>query len=382
MNGAAHRLPPIPDTLPDPLLGADGRLVDDAAAWTSWRRAELLDLFRTHVYGREPSPAAVTMSASVTSQVEYPAGSMRRRVVHLSLHGPRETLDIPILMLLPLDDSRAHPAMLLLNNRGPGVIGTGQRFRSFWPADDLVARGYVAVMVDLNDLCPDADHGFTRGVHPVIQPSKAKTPRPPDAWATIAAWAWGASRVLDHLQNDVDIDAQRIALVGHSRGGKAALWAGALDERFAMVVSNDSGCTGAALSRGKTGERVADINRVFPHWFAKTYRRFNNREDRLPVDQHELLALIAPRLLYVASAADDVWADPGAELRALLCAEPVYRLFGPNRLFETWEAQKKGLARLGQQFHDRTIGHHRRAGEHDLTRYDWYCFLDFADGRL
>lgn len=368
--------------LPDPLAGVDGRRVREADEWNAWRRAELLDLFRANVYGREPKPDAVSLRATARTETAG-AGGMRRRKVDLLLSGPVGTLTVPVEMYLPADGARTYPAMLLLNNRGPQIIGDGRRFHPFWPADHLVSRGYAAVVVDLCDIAPDADSGFTSGVHGIVAPEHGDgSTRPDDAWATIAGWAWGAGRVLDYLVGDRDVDESRVAVVGHSRGGKAALWAAALDERFAMAVSNDSGCTGAAVSRGNTGERIADINRVFPHWFATAYHCFADRADQLPVDQHELLALIAPRLLYVASAADDAWADPASELRALLGAQPVYRLFGQNPLFEGWSERENGLGRVDQPTHDRVIGHHRRSGGHDLTRHDWSCFLDFADSRL
>ena len=167
-----------------------------------------------------------------------------------------------------------------------------------------------------------------------------------------------------------------MAVVGHSRGGKTALWAGAEDERFAMVVSNDSGCTGAALARGKQGEHIRDINRGFPHWFNDNYKRFADREDDLPLDQHMLAALIAPRLLYIASATEDSWADPRSEFLAGVHANPVFGLFGIQGLASA------AMPNADTPIHEGHIGYHLRTGKHNLTEYDWGCFMDFADKHL
>jgi hypothetical protein len=359
-------------SLPDPLMTLEGKQVVSSEQWKSIRRPETLELFREHIYGHTPIGRPDTLRFETTETTKTAmSGKATRKLVDIHFSGPGGKGAVHLAVFIPNDVPKPVPGFVLICNRSHTNIDPTRKTKSpFWPAEQIVERGYVAAAFHNSDLDPDNYDEFKNGVHGIFDPKD--TPRPPNAWATIAAWAWGASRVMDYFETDPDIDATRIGVVGHSRGGKTALWCGAEDERFALVISNNSGCTGAALARRKKGETIKAINR-FKHWFCDNYNQYDDREDELPVDQHQLIALMAPRLVYVASATEDGWADPEGEFLSCVHAGPVYHLFGLSGV---------GSAKMpspDQPLHSGHIGYHLRTGKHNLTEYDWNCFMDFAD---
>jgi dienelactone hydrolase len=383
--------------LPELLTALDGSRVADRSAWEKKRRPELLELFAQHVYGRSPTSQLETAEGALAVDPAALGGRAVREQVTLRFGGARGSVSVAVLLYRPAGAKNKVPAFLGLNfggnhtvhpdpgiaitrswlPDGPGVVshrateeGRGLA-NSRWPVERIVKRGYAVATAYYGDIDPDFDDGFANGVHPLFYRPGQTRPEP-DEWGSIGAWAWGLSRVLDWLERRPAIDAKRVALVGHSRLGKAALWAGAQDQRFALVVSNNSGEGGAALARRSYGETVADLNRRFPHWFASSFKRYSEDVASLPVDQHMLLALVAPRPLYVASASEDRWADPKGEFLAAQAAEPVWTLYGLPGLATA--AMPPPGNPVG-----RTIGYHLRSGPHDVTEWDWDRFLDFAD---
>jgi pimeloyl-ACP methyl ester carboxylesterase len=358
--------------LPDPLQLQSGKSVTTAEEWTKTRRSEVLELFRTHVYGRVPATKYEQAFRVVHEDPKALDGKATMRQVDVKISRGEKSLTIRVNLFVPNGAAKPAPAFLLICNRGiENIDPTREQKSEFWPVEEGIARGYAMAAFHNADVDPDKHDDFKNGIHGILDEGE----RAAHAWGTIAAWAWGASRVLDYLQTVPQIDAKQVAVIGHSRGGKTALWAAAEDQRFALAVSNDSGCGGAALSRRRFmgREQVARIVTAFPHWFCTNFKGFADREDELPVDQHELIALIAPRAVAVGSASEDRWADPRGEFLSVVNAAPVYALFG-NKALGTSDMPGIGGAIHGDQAH-----YHLRPGKHNLILEDWRSYWDFAD---
>lgn len=401
--GAAAQLPAGSNTdetkvppyvLPDPLLEANGSRVTTASEWNRVQRPYLYHLFEENVYGK--LPAATPIRAVVRDYSEQALnGKAIRKQVRIYLSATDTTIYTDVLLYLPLSSSNKRvPVFLAYNFMGnqtitkdPAVFISAKWAPPFrgvinnratdstrgrdtsWPIDTILAHGYGLATAYYGDLEPDNAAASVTGIRYTLENELHQQPA---AWGALAAWAWGLSRIMDYLEKDNQVDARKVALLGHSRLGKATLWAGASDTRFAIVISNESGEGGAALSRRWYGETIKNLNDQFPYWFVAKYKTYSGHADLLPVDQHMLLALMAPRPLYVASAEDDRWSDPRGEFLSAFHAGPVYALLGKPGL------SNDTLPPVEQPVGTSSIHYHIRRGKHGVTLYDWQQYLQFA----
>lgn len=359
--------------LPNPLAMLDGWPVKNVKVWEKERRQEILRLFENSIYGQMPKTFDSIGFATVREDGAAMGGRATLKESRIVVHRGGQSVSILVTLFVPKSAKGPAPVFLLINNRPRTNTDADRNTKSpFWPAEMLIDSGYAAAAFHVSDLAPDDKEKYAEGVLR-LYPEQLQMG---NGMKAIGAWAWGASRVMDYFQQEPLVDAQKVALVGHSRGGKTSLWAAAQDQRFAMCVTNCSGNTGAALARRQFGERISRINTVFPHWFSNNYKQYNDKENELPVDQHMLIALIAPRPVYATNATKDLWADPTGTFQALKYAEKVFALYKKtSQLPATPPPPDTPLTTS-------ILGYHNRTGEHDMTEYDWQQFIRFANLQL
>ena len=391
----------IPDfILPDVLVTKSGDKIRNVDHWEKIRRPEILELFETEVYGKVPKQACEIKFRIVDNNKNVLDGLADRKQIKIVFSREDKKITADLLIYLPANQKTAVPVFLALNFDGNHTIYpdsdiliseswvdnepkvgifnniSNELSRGYksdrWPVPYILSRGYGIAVMHYGDIDPDFDDDFQNGIHPLFYAEGQSKPAP-DEWGSIGSWAFGLIQSMNYFETDDGIDQTRVAVLGHSRLGKTSLWAGALDKRFAMVISNESGCGGAALSMRRIGETIGRINTVFPHWFCDNFNRYNENEEALPVDQHMLIALMAPRPVYIASAHGDPWADPKGEFLSGVYASPVYNLYGLRGLDEAV------IPPLNSPLNEGHVGYHIRFGEHSLTYYDWAQFINFAD---
>jgi len=390
-------------TLPDSLLSKDGHRIMDASGWIAVRRGEILKDFRDLMYGHTPKLPIMLRAETIATRKDALNGLASRTLVRLRFFDDPNAPHIDLMLYVPKEATAPVPVFLGLNFcgnaslendpsiplpegwmrplRGPAVVNNRatEALRGIgaerWPIALALQRGYGVATCYYGDLEPDHIEGWRDGIRGYALKLARRTERAPDEWGALGAWGWGLSRALDYLETNPAVDAGRVVVFGLSRLGKTALWAGAQDKRFAVVISTNSGEGGASLARRNFGENIS-CSIAHASWrYCDRFRDYVDRADELPFDQHMLLALIAPRPVYISSATEDSPADPKGEFLSAVHAEPVYRLFGLRGVNTSkWPPPDRSIGE--------TIGYHLRTGKHDITAYDWEQFLDFADRHL
>ena len=385
-----------PYVLPEVLNMENGNKVKSVSDWEQKRRPEILEIYTEQVFGKVPDGVSNAFDVEVLEESKLALnGKAERRQVALVFKRNGKEVRANVLLYLPKGVASppifvgynfkgnhttiSDPAVLISEtwlqlNAGKSVEESRGERTSRWSIDRIISSGFGIATIYYEDVDPDIND-LSDGIHSLFYKNNQARPSA-NEWGSLAGWAWGMSRVVDYLKTDEALSTSKIISFGHSRLGKAALWAGATDDRFDLIISNDSGCGGAAISRRKFGETVSIINSSFPHWFNTNFKQYNNKEENLPIEQHMLIALMAPRPVYIASAQEDTWADPHGEYLSGYYASPVYALYN-----------KKGLSRMEQPEvnnpqQEGAIGYHMRTGGHDVNDYDWEQYIKFARKNL
>jgi hypothetical protein len=378
-------------TLPDPLIFQNGDKVKSRDAWINKRRPEILQLFRDLQFGNAPGkPADLKFKVFDKGTPVFNGLAIRKQI---TIYFTKDTSDrkMDLLVYLPATADKPSPVLLTISfmpnsvtvddpgvrpgyswsRDGKKILATPSQ-RPRFDVQKFLTKGIGVALVYYGDIEPDFPKGIGHGIRAQYLPPGAKRPAP-DGWGAIAAWAWGLSRVMDYFETDRDINARKIAVTGASRLGKTVLWAGAQDQRFAMVIASISGEGGAALSRRNFGETVAhitDTSRYF-YQFAPNYHDFSSKVDQLPFDGHMLISLIAPRPLLLQTGDSDLWSDPKGEFLAAVAAEPVYKLFGKDG------PGTKEFPKPGDTGMLNTLGYYMHVGGHTVLPADQDIFVEY-----
>ena len=336
-------------------------------------RANYLDRLLSEEYGTPlPAPTSLTFEEMPLDYRLYPSfagkAECRQVIAHAELCG--RSFSFPFVATIPTKQGK-HP-FFVFNNFSPNVPD------KYFPTEEIIDNGFAVLSVFYQDVT--ADNGdFANGLAAIVTPEEAQadlTKRAPTAPGKIAMWAWANMRLLDYAATKQSLDMNNAAVIGHSRLGKTALLAGALDERFRFVIANNAGCSGDAITREKQGEHIETITRVFPFWFCENYKKYAD-ESLLTFDQHMLVAAIAPRHFLSGAAAEDTWADPESQLLSCFAASAAWENLGQKGL-----VAPDRYAEVGEQFSEGNISYHLRAGLHYLSREDWQIYMDYIKKHL
>ena len=366
---------PVPRDVPPLMRTFAGNEVKTLDDWQA-RRAELKEKFFAEMFGKRPAgvdrPSVLRFEKAEPDREMMDGKAVRKRI-RCTYGGRYGVTNFVFTAFIPKAE-KPSPAFLLICNRKPGDNIDPERVKKseFWPAEEIVGRGYAALAFWNGDVTPDMSWDFERGVFGIFQRPED---RDAESWGVLSAWAWGASRVMDWIETEPTLDARHVGVVGHSRGGKTALLAGVTDERFAMSCSNCSGCGGAKLNHIDL-PKSEPINVIYDRlgfWFCGNFAKYKYREEEMDFDQHMWVALIAPRLVAIASASEDAWAGQVGEFYTAKYASPAWKLYGQEGLVgETFPGAEKPLQ-------EGSVSYHMRTGIHNLTSYDWNRYMDFAD---
>ena len=359
--------------LPDIFLSEKGKWIRSQEDWESIRRPEIFRLFESEVYGKIPKDFdSIEFDLAKENPNPYPKIAELEEVdITVTRNGKPHTLRINLF--LPKSGTGAFPVILLINYQPKYPDGRLNQ-EGFWPVKELIEKGFATASFHAETVAPDKADTYQTGIISTLYPEQIGLA---DGLKAFGAWGWAAMRAMDYFEQHPKIDSKKSILVGHSRTGKTALWTSANDPRWAITYANESGCGGAALSKRKYGETVEAINRRFPYWFADNFKKYNEREEELPLDQHMLPGLIAPRAIYYSSAREDRWADPKGEYLGLSIGSRVFsEIYGKKTAFEQEFEELKGPVHL------ESVGYHIREGKHDLTWEDWRIFLEFVSKNL